>query len=55
VSAEAGHSFLNDHACADIPVLFAVLGRFTGAQFHEASAIDARRRCVEFFDRHLKS
>jgi len=32
-----------------------VLGRFTGSQFHEPSAIDARRRIVEFFDQHLKS
>jgi carboxymethylenebutenolidase len=55
VYPEDGHSFLNDHDSADIPVLFAALGRFTGAQFHEASAIDARRRIVEFLDRHLKS
>ena len=52
---EAGHSFLNDHDAADIPALFTVLGRFTGSQFHEPSAIDARRRIVEFFDQHLKS
>jgi carboxymethylenebutenolidase len=55
VYPEAGHSFLNDHDSADIPVHFAVLGWFTGSQFHEASANDARRRIVEFFDRHLKS
>jgi hypothetical protein len=33
----------------------AVLGRMTGSKFHEPSAIDARRRIAEFFDRHLKS
>jgi carboxymethylenebutenolidase len=48
---EAGHSFLNDHDAVDIPALFAVLGRLTGSKFHEPSAIDARRRIVEFFDR----
>jgi carboxymethylenebutenolidase len=51
---DAGHSFLNDHDSADSPVLFAVLGRLTGSQFHEPSAIDARRRIVDFFDQHLK-
>ena len=51
----AGHSFLNDHDSADSPAIFAVLGRLAGAEFHEPSAIDARRRIVEFFDRHLKS
>jgi carboxymethylenebutenolidase len=51
---DAGHSFLNDHDSADSPVLFAALGRLTGSQFHEPSAIDARRRIVDFFDQHLK-
>ena len=50
----AGHSFLNDHDPADSPAVFRVLGRLTGSAFHEPSAIDARRRIVEFFDRHLK-
>lgn len=55
---EAGHGFLNDHDGAgdDTPALFAVLGRLTpGAGYHEASARDARRRIVAFFDAHLKA
>jgi carboxymethylenebutenolidase len=47
---EAGHSFLNDHHT----VLFAVTGRLMGGGgYHEASAQDARRRIVAFFDRHV--
>ena len=52
---DARHSFLNNHDSADIPAFFVVLGRLTASQFHEPSAIDARRRIVKFFDRHLKS
>jgi carboxymethylenebutenolidase len=54
---EAGHSFLNDHEAAGdkTPLLFAVLGRLSpGAGYHEASAQDARRRIIAFFDAHLK-
>jgi carboxymethylenebutenolidase len=46
---EAGHSFLNDHGT----VLFRVFGALMGGGYHEASAQDARRRIVDFFDRHL--
>ena len=59
---EAGHGFLNDHKGAGDkpPLLFAVLepvlGRLSpGAGYHEASAQDARRRILAFFDKHLKS
>jgi carboxymethylenebutenolidase len=52
---DAGPSFLNDHDSADVPALFAVLGRLGASDFHEPSAIDARRRIVEFFDQHLKT
>lgn len=55
---DAGHEFLNDHEGAGDkpPALFAVMGRFaSGVGYHEASAQDARRRIVAFFDRHLKS
>jgi carboxymethylenebutenolidase len=52
---EAGHSFLHERDSADIPALFAVFGRLTASEFHQPSAIDARRRTVEFFDHHLKS
>jgi carboxymethylenebutenolidase len=55
---EAGHAFLNDHESAGdrTPLLFAVMGLFAGhADYHEPSALDARRRIVAFFDGHLKS
>ncbi len=49
--SEAGHSFLNNHDS----VLFAVFGRLMGGGYHEASAIDARRRIADFFRTHLSS
>jgi carboxymethylenebutenolidase len=52
--AEAGHSFLNDHDPGEVPALFSVMGRFIGGGYHEASAQDARRRIVSFFDAHLR-
>ena len=52
---DAGHAFLNDHDSADVPALFAVFGWLSASEFHEPSAIDARRRIVEFFDQHLKT
>jgi carboxymethylenebutenolidase len=53
---EAGHAFLNDHEGAGdkTPLLFAIFGKLTpGAGYHEASAQDARRRIIAFFDAHL--
>lgn len=47
----AGHSFLNEHHS----ILFTVMGTLIGSGYHEASAQDARRRILAFFDRHLKS
>lgn len=52
---DAGHSFMNDHELADLPALLAVLTRLTGNPYHEPSADDARRRIVDFFDRHLQT
>jgi carboxymethylenebutenolidase len=54
VYADAGHSFLNDHDPAEVSTLFKVLGRLAGAEYHEPSAQDARRRIVAFFDEHLR-
>jgi dienelactone hydrolase len=31
------------------------LGRLSGTSYHEASAQDARRRIIAFFDAHLKA
>jgi carboxymethylenebutenolidase len=50
---DAGHSFLNDHDPADVPKLFAVMGRLIGGGYHEPSAQDARRRILAFFAAHL--
>ena len=51
---EAGHAFLNDHDPADVPILFAVMGKFAGGGgYHEPSAQDARRRILSFFNTHL--
>ena len=54
---EAGHAFLNDHDSAGdrAPAILVVMGKFGGpAGYQEASALDARRRIVAFFDRHLR-
>ena len=52
---DAGHSFINNHDRADVSTLFVVMGKITGAKYHEPSAQDARRRIVSFFNTHLKS
>ena len=54
---EAGHGFMDDHEGAGdtLPLLFAVMGKLAGPGYHEASAEDARRRIVTFFDAHLKA
>ncbi len=55
---EAGHGFINDHDGAGTTraLLFAVLGQLSpGAGYHEASALDARRRIIAFFAAHLKA
>jgi carboxymethylenebutenolidase len=52
---DAGHGFLNDHRDERIPPLFALMARFIGgADYHDPSAKDARRRIEAFFARHLK-
>ena len=52
---DAGHGFMNDHRDERVPPLFALMARFIGgAEYHEPSAEEARRRVVAFFDRHLR-
>lgn len=51
---DAGHGFLNHHD-GGVGVLIGVIGRLMGVGYHEPSAADARRRIVEFFDRHLRA
>jgi len=52
--SDAGHSFLNDHNRAEVPFLFVLMGKITGAGYHDAAARDARGRIVSFFNKHLK-
>ena len=51
---DAGHAFLNNHNRAEVPTLFIVMAKISGAAYHEPSAQDARRRIVSFFNTHLK-
>lgn len=54
---EARHGFLNDHHGAGDkePLMFRVMGKLAaGPGYHEASAQDARRRIIAFFNAHLK-
>jgi carboxymethylenebutenolidase len=51
---EAGHGFINDHRDERVPWYFAFMARFIGgANYHEPSAEDARRRISAFFRHHL--
>ncbi|WBB68319.1 dienelactone hydrolase family protein [Micromonospora sp. WMMD812] len=51
----AGHGFLSDHIEANRPVVNKVMMRVLGGGYHRTSAEDARRRIIEFFDRHLRA
>lgn len=55
VYPEAGHGFLNDHAPGQTPLWALVAGTLAHTGHHEASAADARRRIIAFFDTHLRS
>jgi hypothetical protein len=37
-----------------VSTIFRVLAKLSGSEFHESSALDARRRIIAFFDEHLK-
>jgi carboxymethylenebutenolidase len=51
---DAGHSFLNDHNPAEVGALVVLLARLSNSSYHEASANDARRRILSFFEEHLR-
>lgn len=55
VYPDAGHAFMNDHDPADMTGLLRVLSKVSGTSYHEPSTLDARRRILAFFDRHLKA
>lgn len=48
----AGHGFLNDHR-GETPVWALVAGWYAHTGYDETAATAARRRIVEFFERHL--
>jgi hypothetical protein len=48
---DAGHGFLNNHDRAEVPTLFVVMGKITGAKYHERSAQGPPRRIVSFSTR----
>ena len=45
---------VEDHVFDDVPRIFEFLARISTSEYHEGSALDARRRIVGFFDAHLK-
>ncbi len=51
---DAGHGFINQHD-GKVGIMIGVMGRLMGIGYHEPSALDARRRIIEFFDEHLKT
>jgi carboxymethylenebutenolidase len=52
---EAGHSFMNDHHDIKTPLIFRLLSySIGGANYHEPSALDARKRIAAFFSEHLQ-
>jgi carboxymethylenebutenolidase len=54
VYPDAGHSFLNNHDPGDFPMLLVLLAKISRSAYHEPSALDARRRIVAFFNKHLR-
>jgi carboxymethylenebutenolidase len=52
---DAGHAFLNQPDPAAVPWLLTMLGTMINTRYHEPSAIDARRRIVTFFEKHLRT
>ena len=55
VYPDAGHSFLNDHAPAEVPRWAVVMGALSRSKYHEPSARHARDRIAAFFATHLVS
>jgi carboxymethylenebutenolidase len=54
VYPEAGHAFLNDHDPDEVPRWAVIAGALSTSEYHQPSALDARRRILAFFDTHLK-
>ncbi len=45
----------DDHPKGEVPRWARIAGAFASTAYHEASAVDARRRIISFFDAHLAS
>lgn len=50
-----GHGFMNDHPPADQTLVLRFLARISGTAYDESATLDARRRTVDFFRRHLQA
>ena len=51
---KTGHAFLDDHDDDAVPLFFRLANRGVNGGYHEATARDAGRRTVAFFDTHLR-
>jgi carboxymethylenebutenolidase len=53
--ADTDHAFMNDHDLAEVPWFIKFIGyAFGGGAYHPESTLDARKRIVAFFDKHLQ-
>ena len=52
---DAAHAFLNNHDRSEVPLLFVLMSKITGAGYNEPAARDAKARIVSFFKRHLRA
>ena len=55
VYPDAGHSFMNDHVEAEVPLWSVITGKLVASGYNAPAANDARSRIVAFFDEHLGS
>ena len=53
VYPDAGHSFMNNHVDSEVPKWAVIMGKLSNSDYHEPSAMDARRRIADFFAEHL--
>ena len=53
VYPDAGHSFMNNHLDSEVPKWAVIMGKLSKSDYHESSAMDARRRITSFFVEHL--
>jgi carboxymethylenebutenolidase len=53
VYPDAGHSFMNNHLDSEVPKWAVIMGKLSNSDYHEPSAMDARRRIADFFAEHL--